>query len=130
MDPMRAHAWIFLTVTEEPIALTDMIGVADALNHELPSHEALQDSLGWLLANGFVAKEGQAYRYTEKGARLRSDANEGGGARASWSRVEKAFAQIAKPKQADAEITQEAYAEAVKAYEKWFRDTYRLLTGK
>ncbi len=131
MQPLRAHAWIFLTLSDEPSARTDMIGVADAIDHAVPTREELQDSLGWLIANGLVAKEGQAYRYTEKGAGLRSDADQRSGtAQAAWNQVEKRLQQIAQPAQSSDEIAPEDYDRAVKAYEQWFRDTYRLLTGK
>ncbi len=131
MQPTRAHAWIFLAVSDEPVALTDLIGVAEAINHALPTREELQNSLGWLKANGFIAASEHIYQYTEKGAELRSSANASQHSMAgTWEFVENVFVEIDDPAQATEEISSQAYDEGVKAYEKWFQDTYKLLTGK
>jgi hypothetical protein len=72
MTEGQIHAWILLSVPDDPGTLQDIIAMADGINHAIPSHHELQTSLGWLQARGLVRKDGRRFGLTEAGSQLLS----------------------------------------------------------
>ena len=60
---------------ESAVTLRDIIGVADGINHAIPTHKELQTAFGWLSKQGLISKEGKNYRLTEKGLALHREAS-------------------------------------------------------
>jgi len=60
---------------ESSVTLRDIIGVADGINHAIPTHKELQTAFGWLSKQGLISKEGKKYRLTEKGVALHREAS-------------------------------------------------------
>jgi hypothetical protein len=75
VDEARTHAWIFLSLPEQPASLTDIIAMADGINHAIPTQKELQQSFRWLQERGLMRKDGKRYSLTVKGAALRRDAS-------------------------------------------------------
>ena len=75
MDEARTHAWIFLSLSEQPASLTDIIAMADGINHAIPTQRELQQSFRWLQDRGLMCKEGKRYSLTVTGIALRRDAS-------------------------------------------------------
>ena len=79
MTPETINSWIFLAVAmasnESSVTLRDIIGVADGINHAIPTHKELQTAFGWLSKQGLISKEGKKYRLTEKGVALHREAS-------------------------------------------------------
>ena len=79
MTPETTNSWIFLAVamasSESPATLDGIIGVADGINHAIPTHKELQTAFGWLSKQGLILKEGKKYRLTDKGLALHSEAS-------------------------------------------------------
>ena len=130
MTKSKQHTWIFLSVGESPSGgLDEIIGAADGMNHALPTHRELQESLGWLIENGLIHKAGEKYFLTEAGEALR-DTN----ARRTWMGTCDAIAEkleewSKKPAGNDS-ITLEATRSAYEKYHKRFWKTYRELKEK
>ena len=70
MTDTQMYAWIFLSVSEKPTSLQEIIAAADWRNHAIPLQEELQTSLGWLQAQGLVRKEFKEYSLTDAGIAL------------------------------------------------------------
>jgi hypothetical protein len=79
MTPETTNSWIFLAVamasSESPSKLNGIIGVADGINHAIPTHKELQTAFGWLSKQGLISKEGKKYRLTDKGLALHREAS-------------------------------------------------------
>jgi len=88
VDEAKTHAWIFLSVSDQPAPLTDIIAMADAINHAVPTQSELQQSFRWLQERGFVRKEGKRYSLTDTGIALRH--------RASSSTIMKTWENVAQ----------------------------------
>lgn len=71
MTSAQTYTWIFLPLSEQPASLREVKEVADAINHAVPTHEELSDSITWLTAQGLVQKRGGRYLYTHQGSELR-----------------------------------------------------------
>src|SRR5688572_14307762 len=67
-------SWIFLAAAlasqTEPANLSSISGIADGINHAVPTHQELQTSIAWLTKNGLIAKSGDKYSLTQKGKLL------------------------------------------------------------
>jgi hypothetical protein len=88
VDEPKTHAWIFLSVSEQPAPLTDIIAIADSINHGVPTQSELQQSFRWLHERGFVRKKGKRYLLTDAGIALRD--------RASSSTIMKTWENVAE----------------------------------
>jgi hypothetical protein len=75
VDEARTYAWIFLSVSEQPAPLTDIIAMADGINHAIPTHSELQKSFRWLQEHDLVRKDGKRYSLTVAGIALRDRAS-------------------------------------------------------
>ena len=71
MDAAQTHAWIFLSVPEEPAPLEEVLARADGINHAVPTDDELRTSLRWLQKQDLVCKNGRQYSLTDSGAALR-----------------------------------------------------------
>ena len=67
MTSEDTYAWILLSVPEEFGTLNDIIGMADAINHAIPTDSELKNSFGWLESKGLIQREGRRYALTESG---------------------------------------------------------------
>jgi Mn-dependent DtxR family transcriptional regulator len=71
MDNYQTISWIFLATAiasqAEPTDFASISSVADRINHAVPTHKELQDSMTWLTNNGLVDKIGDKYSLTENG---------------------------------------------------------------
>ena len=70
-DQATTYAWIFLSVREQPAPLTDIIALADAINHAVPTQSELQQSFRWLQECGLITRAGKRYALTPAGIALR-----------------------------------------------------------
>ena len=70
MTNIHTYAWIFLTISEQPTSLKDILWRADGINRADPTLAELRASFGWLQAQGLVEREGSNYRLTRTGAAL------------------------------------------------------------
>ena len=62
-------------MSEQPAPLTDIITMADAINHAVPTQSELQQSFRWLHERGFVRKKGKRYSLTDASIALRDRAS-------------------------------------------------------
>jgi len=130
MQEEQTHAWIFLSVTEEPSKLDEVIGMADAINHAIPTQKELQNSLGWLKGNGYISKSGKAYRYSEKGKALREKiSKKKGSILKAWEAVEKEFIKINSNSNEKENITPEEIEQSYNKYTKRFWNIYNKISG-
>ncbi len=72
MEDSQVISWIFLSTAmaseAEPARHDSISMIADGINHLIPSHYELQNSLKWLINNGLVVKVGKGkYNLTEFG---------------------------------------------------------------
>ncbi len=65
------NSWIFLAVamasSESATTINGIIGIADGINHAVPTQKELQNAVGWLLKQELISKEGKKYQLTDKG---------------------------------------------------------------
>ncbi len=66
-DLAMTHALSIMSIGRRPTTLKEIIGSVDFMNHGILTCDELNHSLGWLMAKGFIAKEGAAYRLTDDG---------------------------------------------------------------
>ena len=131
MTESQIYTWIFLTLSEEPASLQDIIGSADAINHAIPTHQELQSAFGWLMAQGLVRKDGKKYAHTPEGAVLRKKSvGPKMTIRESWAAVEKKFEKMVGGSSALDDVTTEEIESAYEGYKRLFWQTYRKLSGK
>ena len=94
MDDAQTRSWIFLAVPEQPASLTDIITMADAINHAIPTQQELRQSFDWLEAHGLVSRAGRRYSLTESGVALRRRASSPK-IMATWENVAEEFRRVA-----------------------------------
>ncbi len=80
MSNEEVYSWIFLAIgiasSESPVKFNEIIGIADGINHAVPTHKELQKSYGWLLKHKLIQKEGKKYSLTAEGQMLLKKASE------------------------------------------------------
>jgi hypothetical protein len=69
-------AWLFAAIAHDQPAvhkLTEIIAIADGINHDVPSEEEFTKSVGRLIAAGLIGADARRDRYwsTDAGAELR-----------------------------------------------------------
>jgi hypothetical protein len=119
MTVAQVYAWIFLSVREPPGSLQDILGVADAINHAIPSHRELQVALGWLVDQGLVRKKGRRYALTEEGSALHARCSKRT-IMASLEAVAARFSPMLGPVAPPDDVTEGEVDSAYKGYRKWF----------
>ncbi len=80
MSNEEVYSWIFLAIglasSKSPAKLNGIIGIADGINHAVPTHKELQKSFSWLLKRKLIQKEGKNYSLTAEGIILFKKASE------------------------------------------------------
>jgi len=78
MDEDYKNAWIFLSAgtggDPTPVTFRSVLGVADGINHAVPTHKELQTAFKWLTSHGFMKKVGKGFTITEDGSSLLAEA--------------------------------------------------------
>ena len=92
------------------------------------SNKELQESLGWLIKNGLINKEGKKYLLTESGKAIRNTNCKT--MMKSWDAVAKEFGKLSSAESADDSISLEETKTAYKVYNKRFWKMYRELKEK
>jgi len=132
MSPANCHAWILLSAPEQPSGLDQVIGMADAINHAIPTHQELQDSLGFLQAVKLIAKAGRTFQLTESGGSLLEQARTlpNDSVFDIWNRLETELSRIQSVSYEPDDISESEVTEAFNAYETWFQAEYRKLQSR
>ena len=77
MDNSTTISWIFLAIAlSSDKSLVDFKGIsqiADGINHAVPSHKEIQDSISWLLSKDFILKIGNKYSLSDLGKSIMID---------------------------------------------------------
>ena len=80
MSDEELYSWIFLALgfasNLSPVKFNEITGIADGINHAVPTHKELQKSYSWLLKHKFIQKEEKKYSLTAEGKMLFKKANE------------------------------------------------------
>ncbi len=81
MDGVTEVSWIFMAVGyasgKEPADFAAISLVADGINHAVPTHKEMQNSLVLLLEKNLILKQGKKYSLSKSGQLLLEDAREG-----------------------------------------------------
>ena len=129
MTPAQVRAWILLAVPATGGDLSQVIGMADALNKAIPTHAELADSLGWLRATGLVESAPNDYRRTRDGrdlvARLEACSEH---AFALWDKLTEALQQMPAPGYALDSLTAREVDSAYDKYSRDFQANYKKLS--
>lgn len=71
MTDEQTVSLIFLSTAiasqNKPADFTSISGIADGVNHAVPSHKELQDLIIWLANRGLIIKISNKYSLTDKG---------------------------------------------------------------
>jgi predicted transcriptional regulator len=129
MTKSKQYAWIFLSVGESASGLDEIIGAADGINHAIPTHKELQESLGWLIENGLIHKAGKKYFLTDAGKAIRVT-NCRRTWMGTWDAVAKKLEKWSEKPACKDSITLEATRSAYKTYRKRFWKIVRELKEK
>ena len=129
MTEPQTHAWIFLSVPEQPAALQDVIAMADAINHAIPSDRELRGSLGWLVAQGLIRKDGRRYLLTPEGIALRTETSKKLMMK-TWDAVTAKFAVRTTASISQEDLAPKDITAAYDAYRENFQAAYKKLTEK
>ncbi len=128
MTDSETFAWILLSVPERGGKLQDLIVMADAINHAIPTHRELQRSLGWLKSHGFVVKEGRNFLLTELGTDLLARAKSTKQTMMrTWDMVTAELDSLAGEEAPPDDVTVQETKLAYEAYRKDFSKRYRRL---
>jgi predicted transcriptional regulator len=77
MDNSTTISWIFLSIVlssdKSPVDFKGISQVADGINHAVPSHKEIQDSVSWLLRKDFILKIGNKYSLSDLGKAMLID---------------------------------------------------------
>jgi predicted transcriptional regulator len=133
MHPASCHALILLSVPETSASLDQIIGVADAINHAIPTHAELADSLGFLIGVDLVAKADQRYSLTSLGVALLARARNPPPASVFelWHRLEPELLKSAQVSYLPDTLTAAQVSDALNVFRKRFQAQYgRLTTGE
>lgn len=88
-------SWIFLATAlatqVEPANISGISLLADGINHAVPTHTVIQDSLAWLTKNELVEKDANKYKLTPKGKSLFESARHSGVLLGIWKELEKSL---------------------------------------
>ncbi len=96
MTDEETNSWIFLAAglasNGASFNFNSVIGVADGINHAIPTQKELQNSFKWLSNQKLITKEGKKYRITDKGITLLEKAREKSNIMLKqWNYIEKQF---------------------------------------
>jgi hypothetical protein len=120
MTDAQTHAWLFLSVPQEPAPLQNVIAVADGINHAIPTDRELQVSMGWLQAQGLVRKDGGMYSLTPPGIALRAECSATTMMK-TWQTVTARLAAFAGASAPEDDVSSAEVAAAYEGYRAWAR---------
>jgi len=132
MSPANCHAWILLSVPEDPATLDRVIGIADAVNHAIPTHQELQDSLGFLRASGMIVKNEHCYHLADAGRTLLANVRNlpTDSIFDIWNRLESELSRIELASYEPDNLPASVVADACATYNTRFWEQYQQLTAK
>ncbi len=111
--------------------MEEVIGMADALNHAIPTDLELRDSLGWLRSAGLIQKEGKFFLRTPDGNRLVSQHQSKHRAVFKlWDAVAESLEQLSVTDYQEEQLAEESIQAAHAKYHREFRKLNRKLSGK
>ena len=101
MDAQTEISWIFMAIgyasQKQPADFAAISQVADGINHAMPTHKELQNSIARLLELTLIKKEGKKYTLSKSGDALLTEAQEKGKTLSGvWKGLEIEFATIIK----------------------------------
>jgi len=128
MTNSQIYGWIFLSISEQPASLQDVIAMADGINHAIPTQKELQMSFGWLQAQGLMKKAGKKYSLTETGLALRKSLS-GKTMMRIWDAATARFSQMLEVAVQPDDVSDAEVHTAYKAYKKQFWKEYKRLSG-
>ena len=101
MTNEQTVSWIFLAIAlasqEKPTDINGISMIADGINHVVPTHKELQESISWLSRNELIIKHGNKYKLTSKGKEEYQMASENKNKLLEiWKNIEMKFKKYAK----------------------------------
>lgn len=79
MNEDQVNSWIFLAAgtgtDREPVTFRSIVGIADAINHAVPTEKELRSAFKWLIEKGLMRKIGKGFQATPEGSRLLTEAS-------------------------------------------------------
>jgi hypothetical protein len=99
MTLAETYSWVFYAVglasQASPTTFAGVEGVADGINHAIPTRKEMQESLSWAVSQGLVVKEGNKLKLTKEGLALLTDASAASNTTSGvWKYLEKRFAEV------------------------------------
>jgi hypothetical protein len=99
MTLAQTYSWIFyaagLASQASPTTFARVEGVADGINHVIPTRKEMQESISWAVSQGLVVKEGNTLKVTKEGLALLTDASAASNKTSEvWEYLEKRFAEL------------------------------------
>ena len=99
MTENQVNSWIFLAAVtgnnNGPVTFRSIKGIADAINHAVPTEKELQTAFKWLTARGLMLKVGKGFEVTPEGSRLFTESSSiSTNIFDQWKYLEKRFRQI------------------------------------
>lgn len=71
MKPAQTYSWIFLALAlacqKCPAGTKDISAIADGINHAVPTHKEMQQSLFWLMTSGLITEYQRKYNLSVEG---------------------------------------------------------------
>jgi hypothetical protein len=79
MDNSTTISWIFLAIAlssdKSPVDFKGISQVADGINHAVPNHNEIQNSVSWLMQKNLILKISKKYTLTDSGKKLYIDSH-------------------------------------------------------
>jgi hypothetical protein len=79
MTLAQTYSWIFYAVglasRASPTTVAGVEGVANGINHVIPTRKKMRVSLAWAVSQGLVVKEGKKLKSTKEGLTFPADAS-------------------------------------------------------
>jgi len=74
MNTPNTNAWIFLALAyasqAAPADVKSISGMADGINHDIPTEQEMQLAFEWLLSKKLILKKGEKYALSKAGERI------------------------------------------------------------
>lgn len=98
MTNEQITSWIFLAIAigsqESPITLFQISGIADGINHAIPTYKQLQNSISWLKQKKLVSHIAKKYSLSEFGKEIFEKAKKRKTILSIWADLENEFIKI------------------------------------
>ncbi len=99
MSKTTTISWILLAIgiasEKSPADFKSISGIADGINHAVPTNQEMQTSISWLLQHDLITKEGKQLALTSLGTRLISD-SKAATLISSWKNLESKIQNLIK----------------------------------